>query len=94
MAGLPDAGRCEAGRTSHHHSGTARGLLLRTGIALSTFPSVRLRPETVDAHAWQARTVERVRHEADKHLVPVERFRADPKPRPMMHTSRFLGFEG
>ena len=47
-------------------------------VALSAFPAVKLRPEVVDALACRARTVERTRQGADKHVVQPRRFRVAP----------------
>ena len=57
------------------------GVVLAAGdrpTALSAFPCVRLWADAVDELGWRGRTREKVRDELDKHLAPVERFRASP----------------
>ena len=57
------------------------GVVLGAGgrpTALSAFPCVRLWGDAVDELGWRGRAREKVRDELDKHLAPVERFRASP----------------
>lgn len=48
--------------------------------ALPAFPCLRLWADAVDEVGWRERTRGRVRDGLDKHLAPVERFRASPLP--------------
>ena len=60
------------------HDYTAYGLHVHSPIALPAFPVTRLLPDAVHALGWRDRTRGRVHEATEKHLAPVERFRATP----------------